>query len=168
MLELSIQIYMIYASSALALIWAIYNSVVVTSIQLRPAAATSDDEASQPLTSNNIDMLQNIGDKISKGANSFLFQEYSIMSIFIVVFSVVVLLIVDVFGQKDPKFRCYATISFVIGAVTSILCGFIGMRIAVAANYRTTYKAKSSLSEAFIVAYRAGCVMGFSSVGLAL
>ena len=168
MLNLTTQIYLIFASAALALVWAIYNAVVVTSIQLRASAATSDDEASQPLNSKNIDMLQNIGDKIAKGANSFLFQEYSIMSVFIVVFAAVVLLIVDVFGQEHARFRCYATVSFVIGAVTSILCGFIGMRIAVAANYRTTYKAKSSLSEAFTVAYRAGCVMGFSSVGLAL
>lgn len=90
------------------------------------------------------------------------------MAIFIAVFSVVVLFIVDIFGQPIPKFRCYATLAFIIGSVTSIFCGFIGMRIAVISNYRTAYKARSSLAEAFNVAYQAGCVMGFSSVGISL
>lgn len=42
------------------------------------------------------------------------------------------------------------------------------MKIAVITNYRTTYKAVSSLAEAFKLAYKAGCVMGFTSVGLSL
>lgn len=42
------------------------------------------------------------------------------------------------------------------------------MRIAVITNYRTAYKAKSSLAEAFKLAFEAGCVMGFSSVGISL
>lgn len=42
------------------------------------------------------------------------------------------------------------------------------MKIAVVSNYRTTYKCIESLAAGFRVAYRAGCVMGFSSVGLSL
>jgi len=49
-----------------------------------------------------------------------------------------------------------------------MLCGYIGMKIATQANYRTTYKAINSLEDAFAVAYRAGTVMGFSTVGLAI
>jgi len=90
------------------------------------------------------------------------------MSIFIVVFGGVVLLVVDLFGQEEFSFRCYATIAFVIGSVTSILCGYIGMKIAVVSNYRTTYMASQNLESAFLLAYKAGCVMGFTSVGLAL
>lgn len=90
------------------------------------------------------------------------------MLIFIAFFGVIVLLVVDIFGGSENKFSAYATIAYIVGALTSMLCGLIGMKIATAANYRTTYKAISSLSEAFEVAYRAGCVMGFSTVGLAL
>jgi len=36
------------------------------------------------------------------------------------------------------------------------------------ANFRTTYMAQSSLSEAFTTAFRAGCVMGFATVGISL
>ena len=49
-----------------------------------------------------------------------------------------------------------------------MLCGFIGMRIAISSNFRTTFKAIHSLEDAFITAYRGGCVMGFSTVGIAL
>ena len=71
------------------------------------------------------------------------------MSLFILFFGLIVFGVVDLWGQDVFTFRCYATIAFVIGAYTSILCGYIGMRIAVISNYRTTYKAIGSLSEAF-------------------
>lgn len=62
----------------------------------------------------------------------------------------------------------YTAISFVVGALISMLCGAIGMLIATQANYRTTYSAKLSLSLAFRTAYRAGCAMGFALVSLGL
>ena len=88
------------------------------------------------------------------------------MCYFILGFGIVIFFIVDFLGEK--KFQFYATIAFVVGSLTSMLCGYIGMKIAVCANYRTTYKAMTSLPEAFKLAYRAGCVMGFSSVGIGL
>ena len=87
---------------------------------------------------------------------------------FIVVFGIVVLFVVDIYGGHENNFSAYATIAYIIGALTSMLCGYIGMKIATSANFRTTYKAISSLQEAFEIAYRAGCVMGFSTVGLAI
>ena len=156
----------IYASSLLAIAWAVYNAIIIRRIKIAPHAA--DDEESHPLNDNEVKMLLNIGEKISRGANSFLYQEYSIMAVFICFFSLIVLFIVDIFGQEFVSFRFYATAAYIIGAATSILCGFIGMRIAVISNYRTAFKAKTSLAEAFKVAYRAGCVMGFSSVGISL
>lgn len=70
------------------------------------------------------------------------------MTIFIVVFGAIVFLLVDYLGSNNGVVF-YATSAFVVGSFTSMLCGFIGMRIAVEANYRTTYKATLSLSEAF-------------------
>lgn len=52
--------------------------------------------------------------------------------------------------------------------------GFIGMYVATRANVRVTYKAASindpeeSLKQAFNVAFKGGCVMGFCLVSLAL
>ena len=159
----AVYIGLIFGSVLIALVWAFLNTLAIRSIKI------VGENEEKPLVSNDkLDMVQMIGDRIAKGANAFLFREYAIMLIFIVIFSVIVLVVVDIFGQEKAKFRAYATFAFIIGSITSILCGWIGMAIAVAANYRTTFKATESIEAAFQVAYRAGCVMGFSSVGLAL
>merc|ERR1719412_1770608 len=59
-----------------------------------------------------------------------------------------------------------STISFVVGAVTSILCGWIGMKIAVFTNVRTTHQCWKDLSSGFAVAIQGGCVMGLSLVSI--
>lgn len=171
MWDATTSIALIYASCGLALLWAFLNAIVITSIKIPqyPRKGSRDEEEERLVRgAHNLQMLEKIGGKIARGANAFLYQEYSIMAIFIGIFGLVVLIVVDIWGQEHLKFRCYATVAFVVGAVTSILCGFIGMRIAVVANYRTTYQATQSLDQAFNMAFRAGCVMGFSSVGLSL
>jgi H+-translocating diphosphatase len=63
---------------------------------------------------------------------------------------------------------CYTTVAFVIGGVTSILSGYIGMRVAVYTNVRTTKECATSIGNGFIVAFRGGEVLGFTLVGMAL
>jgi Na+/H+-translocating membrane pyrophosphatase len=55
-----------------------------------------------------------------------------------------------------------------LGAITSIISGYIGMYIAVRTNVRTAKEALHSMNEAFGVAFRGGMVLGFVLVGLAL
>lgn len=88
----------IYASALLALVWALLNAWSITSIDIDKEA---QDEESQSLTQdkNKIETIKKIKDKISEGANAFLFKEYSIMTLFIVVFGIVVFAIVDIWGQ---------------------------------------------------------------------
>merc|ERR1719456_1320103 len=59
-----------------------------------------------------------------------------------------------------------AMVAFVVGAVTSILAGWIGMKIAVYTNFRTTHECWASITRGYEVAIRGGCVMGFSLVSL--
>lgn len=59
-------------------------------------------------------------------------------------------------------------IAFFVGALVSMICGAVGMVIATQANFRTTFCAQNSLSQAFRTAYRAGCAMGFALVSLGL
>ena len=162
----AIYIVLIFASVALALLWALINTLAIRKIKIR----SEEDFEDSPLVNNEqLDMIKMIGERISKGANAFLIREYTIMCIFIFLFAIIILVVVDIFGQSGKKkFHCFTTIAFIVGSLTSILCGWIGMAIAVASNYRTTYKAIEDMGSAFQVAYRAGCVMGFSSVGLAL
>ncbi|KAL2528467.1 H(+)-exporting diphosphatase [Forsythia ovata] len=55
----------------------------------------------------------------------------------------------------------FSTISFLLGAVTYVVSGFLRMKIATYANARTTLEARKGVGKAFIVAFRSGAVMGF-------
>lgn len=85
--------------------------------------------------------MKHIGGLIERGASSFLQQEYSVMAIFVVFFSIVVFFVVDMLGTERPGVSFYATIAYLIGSITSMFCGLIGMKIAVKANFRTAYQA---------------------------
>merc|ERR1719375_2277147 len=102
-------------------------------------------------------MIQ-ISTTIADGAMSFLFTEYLYMGAYVVVFSGILMY----FTSWE------ATISFVVGALTSIICGWIGMKIAVYTNVRTTHECWAELRKGFDVAIQGGCVMGLSLVSLGL
>lgn len=69
---------------------------------------------------------------------------------------------------EKPKMTFYTTAAFIVGGFTSILAGYIGMKIAVYTNVRTTKECAVSIQDGFRVAYRGGQVLGFTLVGLAL
>lgn len=102
--------------------------------------------------------MQELGKAIHDGAMAFLLREYKILAIFIVIIT----LIIAVFMSS------VTAVSFVAGAVLSILAGFSGMYIATMANTRTANAATKSLVRALRVAFRSGAVMGFSVVGFGL
>lgn len=74
-----------------------------------------------------IDFIQ-IYEAIRNGADAFLSAEYTICCIFIVVFGAVVFFLVSV-GQVSWVEGAFTTGAFVLGAVTSILSGYIGMKV---------------------------------------
>ena len=82
--------------------------------------------------------------------------------------SAVVLCVVDVpWKEENPTFP-FTMVAFIVGAITSMLSGYIGMKIATACNVKTTYLCNIDIDEGFKVAYRGGQVLGFVLVGLAL
>ena len=62
----------------------------------------------------------------------------------------------------------YTAVAYLVGSGTSILAGYVGMRIAVYTNTRTTFQCCSSVHAGFLAAFRGGQVLGFCLVGLAL
>ena len=91
-----------------------------------------------------------IGDQITAGAISFLNQEYLYLCIFATIFAIILGCTVDYheMTRGDEKTQMitprtnfpYTAVAFLVGAGTSILAGYIGMRIAVFTNTRTTFQ----------------------------
>jgi len=106
------------------------------------------------------DRMKEIGQAVREGAMAFLAREYKVLAVFVV--AVAILL---AWGNASQGTSLVA-LSFVVGALCSGLAGFFGMRVATAANTRTTQAARSDLNSALKVAFNGGSVMGMSVVGL--
>ena len=99
---------------------------------------------------------------IRSGAMAFLKREYTWVSVFVVIMAVLIATLLE-WG------RPWGAVAYVFGAVLSGLAGFVGMRIATAANSRTTEAAREGgIPAALPVAFRGGAVMGFTVAGLGL
>lgn len=107
--------------------------------------------------------MREISGLIADGATTFLTQEYIFLAIFLVLFSILL-----IFTAEEKLGQFWVTGAFLLGGVTSILSGFIGMKIAVTANVKVTKEAAKSISDAFVVAFKGGAVLGFSLVGIGL
>merc|ERR1719199_1270475 len=103
-----------------------------------------------------VKLMNEIAGIITDGAMSFLFAEYKYMAVFILCFC----------GILYPLTGWETTVSFVVGGITSILCGWIGMKIAVFTNVHTAHECWKELALGFDVAIQGGSVMGLSLVSL--
>lgn len=104
------------------------------------------------------EVMQEIANSIESGAMAFLKREYVYLSVFIVVLFIIIAVFLDI----------KTAIAFFVGAVFSILAGYIGMRVAVKSNVRTAEAAKTGMKEALSVAFSGGAVMGLAVAGLGL
>ena len=103
--------------------------------------------------------MKEIASAIAEGARAFLFAEYRILAIFIVVLFVVLCFL------RNPL----TAVCFLCGAVLSIIAGYCGMTVATKANVRTANAARTSgMNKALNVAFSGGAVMGMCVAGLGL
>jgi K(+)-stimulated pyrophosphate-energized sodium pump len=104
-------------------------------------------------------VVADITKEIQEGAMAFLYAEYRVLSIFVVVVGALLVFLNDV----------NTAIAFFAGAIASVLAGFSGMRAATSANGRTAMAAKNDgQAGALAVSYNGGAVMGLSVGGLGL
>ncbi|KAL1507326.1 hypothetical protein AB1Y20_008172 [Prymnesium parvum] len=121
-----------------------------------------------PLSSNQ--RLNELYEAIKLGANSFLSAEYRMCTIFVLISAPLIAILISNGSTFQNGF--FSAAAFTVGAFTSMLSGWIGMRVAVYSNARCTVGAcqpsARGWTESFNTAFRAGGVMGFSLCGLAL
>ena len=106
------------------------------------------------------DRMQEIAASIHEGATAFLYSEYKIIGIFVVVIFLAIGLALK---------NWLEAVCFVIGALFSVAAGFCGMQVATRANVRTANAAKEhGMSKALSVAFSGGAVMGLCVAGFGL
>ncbi|MDO5732782.1 MAG: sodium-translocating pyrophosphatase [Eubacteriales bacterium] len=141
---MNFELYIILAGGILALAFALYKTRWIYKRNL------SDE------------ILKRTGGYIQEGAMAFLKREYQVLMPFVVI----VALLLAVANKGVLRYQGAA---FILGALTSIGAGYIGMRVATASNSRTAQAAHDDgLNSALKVAFAGGSVMGMSVVGLAL
>ncbi|MEZ5404880.1 MAG: sodium-translocating pyrophosphatase [Verrucomicrobiia bacterium] len=102
--------------------------------------------------------MQEIAKAIQEGASAYLHRQVMTISV------IAILIFVLVWNFRNMQ----TAIGFLIGAVCSLVAGYIGMTIAVRANVRTTQAASKSIHSALKVSFNGGAITGLLVVGLAL
>ncbi|NNC82603.1 MAG: sodium-translocating pyrophosphatase [Flavobacteriales bacterium] len=108
--------------------------------------------------------MQTLANHIREGALAFLHAEYRVLMIFVVIAGI----LLGVVSSMVETTHWFIVVAFVIGAIFSAVAGNIGMRVATAANVRTTQAARTSLPQALKVSFSGGTVMGLGVAGLAV
>ena len=118
--------------------------------------------------------LRQIYRDIQNGAKAFLAAEYRMCLMFLSVFGFgMIFFVARVESGWDFKIGVLTAFSFVVGGITSMVAGYIGMMIAVFTNARCTMSATLTpdalgWKESFNSAFRGGAVMGFALSGSGL
>ena len=96
------------------------------------------------------DLMREIAKAIEDGAKAYLRRQiYTVTTIAVIICGFIAYF-------KDP----WTAVGFVIGAACSMTAGYIGMRVAVLANVRTTEGARRGPKYALQTAFNGGAVTG--------
>ncbi|HDZ18049.1 MAG TPA: sodium-translocating pyrophosphatase, partial [archaeon] len=118
--------------------------------------------------------MQEVAGYIEEGAKTYIKIQYKVLGIFVGVLFVVLLLFLptELTGDKVPvisaRLNWEQAIAYLIGAVGSMLAGWLGMYVGVKANTRAAQGCTIGTKKGFDIAFFGGAVMGLAVVGVAL
>ncbi|MCS5696511.1 sodium-translocating pyrophosphatase [Desulfofundulus thermocisternus] len=135
--------------------WVTYSGLVAAIIGILFAGYLASWVLSRPAGSQR---MQEISAAIQEGAMAYLNRQYKTIALVGIVVALIIL-----FGLNY-----WTAIGFIIGAVFSGLCGYIGMYVTTRGNTRVAEAAKSGINHALQVAFKGGAVTGMMCVSLAL
>ena len=119
--------------------------------------------------------MQEISNAIKEGAEAFLSRQNRTIILFAAVLAVLIFILyayVRAPSPADPvppvELAFWTTLSFVLGALCSVIAGYVGMWVSIRANIRTASAVRSSLNDALRIAMRGGAVSGLFVVAMSL
>ncbi|HET6352271.1 MAG TPA: sodium-translocating pyrophosphatase [Coriobacteriia bacterium] len=118
--------------------------------------------------------MREVSDAIKTGAEAFMKRQFGTILMLAGVLAVVLFAgyMVKPESVNDPlsgaALAMWVTISFVFGALCSVVAAYVGMWISIRANIRTAAGTLKSVNDGLQVALRAGAVSGFMVVVMSL
>ena len=120
--------------------------------------------------------MQEISNAIKEGAEAFLRRQNRTISLLAVIVAAVLFLgygVIRSHREFDPvsnslEFAGWVTLSFILGALCSVIAGYVGMWVSIRSNIRTATAAITSLNDALQIALRGGAVSGLLVVAMSL
>lgn len=175
----------IVISSAAGFAFAMYWWYVTSEISIEPGKDRR--HRNDHLTDEIMRNVYIISQRVSEGANAFLFAEYRYMALFMACFGAMLYFMLGMSlasptgGEKPAEApwmnAALSLVCFFSGAITSVGAGWVGMRIAVYTNSRTAVMATEGAAEGdqsqgfqagFQTAFRGGITMGFALTSMGL
>jgi K(+)-stimulated pyrophosphate-energized sodium pump len=111
--------------------------------------------------------MQEIAQAVREGANAYLYRQFSVVGVLIVLITVLLYYGAKASGLHEA-FCSGRAIAFFVGSLFSATVGFVGMRLATVGNLRVAAAAKTSFGQALQLGYRTGTITGMLTDGLGL
>lgn len=120
--------------------------------------------------------MQAISNAIKEGAEAFLRRQFRTIIILAIIFAVVLFIGYGFIRQHrdfDPVsssvgLAFWITLSFVLGAICSLIAGYIGMWVSIRSNIRSAAGSMKGVNDGLQVAIRGGAVSGLMVVAMSL
>src|ERR687897_917678 len=119
--------------------------------------------------------MREISDAIKEGAEAFLSRQNKTIVSLSALLAGLIFILYAYFRTPSPadpvppvQMAFWTTLSFVLGAVCSVIAGYVGMWVSIRANIRTASAVRSSLNEGLQIAMRGGAVSGLFVVAMSL